>query len=78
MNAGQEFEFFLDSFIDVYRNHADILRFNQFFIVYRIYELARSDIENSFKQQLLSNILRKKLFCCFRCPYRGMGEPVDE
>ncbi|MBQ4512042.1 MAG: TetR/AcrR family transcriptional regulator [Anaerolineaceae bacterium] len=34
MNAGQEFEFFLDSFIDVYRNHADILRFNQFFNVY--------------------------------------------
>ena len=34
MNAGQEFEFYLNSFIDAYRNHADILRFNQFFNVY--------------------------------------------
>ncbi len=28
------FEFYLDSFIELYRNHKDILRFNQFFNVY--------------------------------------------
>ncbi len=32
--AAQEFEFYLDSFIDLYRNHRDMLRFNQFFNVY--------------------------------------------
>lgn len=34
MTAAQEFEFFLDSFLDLYRNHRDILRFNQFFNIY--------------------------------------------
>ena len=32
--AAEDYEFFLDSFLDLYRNHADILRFNQFFNVY--------------------------------------------
>lgn len=32
--AAQIYAFFLDSFIDLYRNHRDILRFNQFFNVY--------------------------------------------
>ena len=34
MTAGEHFAFFLDSFLDLYRNHKDILRFNQFFNVY--------------------------------------------
>ena len=34
MTAAEELEFFLDSFLDLYRNHRDMLRFNQFFNVY--------------------------------------------
>ena len=34
MNAAEELECFLDSFIDLYRNHKDILRFNRNFDVY--------------------------------------------
>ena len=34
MTAAQEYERMLDAFIDLYRNHKDILRFNQFFNVY--------------------------------------------
>ena len=32
--AAEEFEFYLESFLDLYRNHRDILRFNQFFNIY--------------------------------------------
>lgn len=32
--AAAELDFFLESFLDLYRNHKDILRFNQFFNVY--------------------------------------------
>ncbi len=32
--AAQELEFFLDSFIDLYQKHGDILRYNQFFNVF--------------------------------------------
>ena len=31
--AAEEFDAFLESFLDLYRNHKDILRFNQFFNV---------------------------------------------
>lgn len=34
MNAAEIFEFYLDSFLELYRNHKDMLRFNQFFNVY--------------------------------------------
>lgn len=34
MTAVEFFEFYLDSFITLYRDHRDILRFNQFFNVY--------------------------------------------
>ncbi|MBR2768027.1 MAG: TetR/AcrR family transcriptional regulator [Solobacterium sp.] len=33
-SARDEFEYYLNSFIDLYRNHRSILRFNQFFNVY--------------------------------------------
>ena len=33
-SAAQVYEFFLDSFIDLYRNHQDLLRFNQMFNIY--------------------------------------------
>ncbi len=32
--AAEDYEFFLDSFLVLYRDHADLLRFNQFFNVY--------------------------------------------
>ncbi len=32
--AAEEFEIYLDAFLDLYRNHKDMLRFNQFFNVY--------------------------------------------
>jgi len=34
MTAVQIFEFYLDSFIELYLNHRDLLRFNQFFNIY--------------------------------------------
>ena len=34
MTGAEAFEDYLDSFLDMYRNHADMLRFNQFFNVY--------------------------------------------
>ena len=34
MTAAQILAFYLDSFIDLYRNHRDLLRFNQFFNIY--------------------------------------------
>ncbi len=38
MNAAEELEFFLDSFINLYRNHKDLLRFNRNFDTYVIHE----------------------------------------
>ena len=32
--AAEDYAFFLESFIDLYRNHRDMLRFNQFFNIY--------------------------------------------
>ena len=34
MSAGEIFEFYLDSFLELYKKHQDLLRFNQFFNVY--------------------------------------------
>ena len=34
MTAAERFAFFLDTFLDLYRDHRDLLRFNQFFNVY--------------------------------------------
>jgi AcrR family transcriptional regulator len=34
MNAREYLEFYLDSFLDLYRNHRDMLRFNHFFNSY--------------------------------------------
>ena len=34
MMAAEIFEFYLDSFLELYRDHKDLLRFNQFFNVY--------------------------------------------
>ena len=34
MTAAEEFEYYLDSFLELYREHRDMLRFNQFFNIY--------------------------------------------
>ncbi len=34
MTAAESFGFYLDSFLELYRNHQDLLRFNQFFNIY--------------------------------------------
>ena len=34
MDAAGEYEAYLDTFLDLYRNHRDLLRFNQFFNIY--------------------------------------------
>ena len=34
VTGGEEYELYLDAFIDLYRNQRDILRFNQFFNIY--------------------------------------------
>ena len=34
VTAAEEYEYFLDTFLDMYRNHRNLLRFNQFFNVY--------------------------------------------
>lgn len=34
VTAAEIFEFYLDSFLELYKNHQDLLRFNQFFNVY--------------------------------------------
>ncbi len=34
MTAAESFELYLDSFLDLYRNHVELLRFSQFFNVY--------------------------------------------
>ena len=34
VTAAEEYEFFLDTFLDMYHNHRNLLRFNQFFNVY--------------------------------------------
>ena len=38
MSAAEIFGFYLDSFLELYRNHKDLLRFNQFFNVYMLSE----------------------------------------
>ena len=42
MTAFEEYEAFLDSFIDLYRNHKELLRFNQFFNIY----IAGAEVES--------------------------------
>ena len=41
--AADEFEYYLESFLDLYRNHSDMLRFNQFFNIYIEQESVSAD-----------------------------------
>ena len=50
--AAEMFDFFLESFLDLYRNHKDLLRFNQFLNVY----LANGEIPREDMQPYLDMI----------------------
>ena len=47
--AAERFEYYLDSFLDLYRNHKDLLRFNQFYNVYIGQEPARKGAVNPYE-----------------------------
>lgn len=50
LTAGQRYEFWLDSFLLLYREHRDILRFNQFFNVYVANEHVPAEQMEPFNQ----------------------------
>ncbi len=50
MKASEIFEFYLDSFLELYRNHRDMLRFNQFFNVYVQAEHIDPDVMEPYKE----------------------------
>ena len=50
MKASEIFEFYLDSFLELYRNHRDMLRFNQFFNVYVQAEHIDPDVMEPYKK----------------------------
>ena len=50
--AAEEFDFYLESFLDLYRNHKDMLRFNQFFNIY----LQSEDISEEGKKPYMDLI----------------------
>ncbi len=50
MKASEIFEFYLDSFLELYRDHRDMLRFNQFFNVYVQAEHIDPDVMEPYKE----------------------------
>ena len=50
MKASEIFEFYLDSFLELYRNHRDMLRFNQFFNVYVQAEHIDPDVMKPYQE----------------------------
>ncbi len=58
MTAAEIYEFYLDSFLELYRNHKDILRFNQFFNVYVRSEKIGEKTLQPYKQ-LIENIKKQ-------------------
>ena len=58
MTAGQIFEFYLESFLEMYRKYRDLLRFNQFFNVYM--SSADMDAETAVPYQKVIGGLREQ------------------
>ncbi len=52
MTAAEAFGFYLDSFLELYRNHADLLRFNQFFNIYIRSEQISPDIIQPYQDMI--------------------------
>ena len=51
-SAAEIFEFYLDSFLELYRNHKDLLRFNQFFNVYIRSEKIDADTMKPYQEMI--------------------------
>ena len=62
--AAEEFGFYLESFLDLYRNHRSILRFNQFFNIYLQSE-KKSGIQTSFYMEMVGALEDRYPFHCF-------------
>ena len=61
--ALQEFDYFLESFLELYRNHKDFLRFNQFFNVYVQSEKIASDDMQQYQAKIhIASDAFKKIF----------------
>ncbi len=58
MTASQEFEFYLDSYIALYREHKDILRFNRNFDTYIRHEGATSEQMKTYNEAV--NVFARK------------------
>ena len=52
MTAAEIFEFYLDSFLELYRNHKDLLRYNQLFNVYIRSENVDPGALNSYEDMI--------------------------
>lgn len=52
MSAAEIFGFYLDSFLELYRNHKDLLRFNQFFNVYMLSEHIDSGTLQPYQEMI--------------------------
>ncbi len=46
--AAEEFDYYLESYLDLYRNHKDMLRFNQFFNIYLEQEPISADAKKPY------------------------------
>ena len=57
-SAADLFAFYLDSFLDLYRNHRDILRFNQFFNIYLHTEKVADESMMPYREVIRSTRLR--------------------
>ncbi len=56
--AAQRFTFFLDSFLELYRNHRALLRFNQFFNIYLQTENIGPDVLQPY-QNLIESLAQR-------------------
>ena len=61
--AAQRYEFWLDSFLVLYREHRDILRFNQFFNVYVANEQITAEQMEPFKKVI--SVLESRFHDCY-------------
>ncbi len=58
LNAAQRFELYINAFIELYRNHKDVLRFNQFFNIY-IQGQAETSVQMSPYSQAINVVAER-------------------
>lgn len=51
-SGAEDFDSYLESFLDLYRNHRDLLRFNQFFNMYLLSEGISADALNPYTEMI--------------------------